>query len=333
VRLSAQLGLRIETGTETAIRRHARLIAEVAPERVRDELFPLLARPAAEGWTERAADLGLLFVVIPELAPLANLAQGACHHLDAWRHSLAVAARAEALARDLPGMSAAHRRQVAALMSNPVGGGRPRCVLLKLAALLHDVGKPQTIQTDEEGHVHFYEHDIVGASMARAVGRRLRLARRELQYLEIVVGCHMHPPFLAQQQEVSRRAAHSFFRRTGDCAPDVLLLAWADRLSARGPAAVPEHIQRVEQLVRWLLAEWLDRGELSHPRPAVGARAIMRRYGLQPGPKVGVLLRRLTRRQAERPFADADHAWAYLDRLAAHLGARPTDSTEDDANS
>ena len=333
LRLSAQLGLRIEPGTETAIRRHAQSIAGVAAERVRDELFPLLARPAAEDWMGRAADLGLLFEIIPELAPLTCLGQGGYHHLDAWRHSLAVAAQTETLARDLPGMSPAHRQQVAALMSSTVGGGRPRCALIKLAGLLHDVGKPQTVQTDAEGHVRFYGHDIAGASMARAIGRRLRLARREVQYLEIVVGAHMHPPFLAQQQEVSRHAAHRFFRRTGDCAPDVLLLAWADRLSARGPAAMPEHIQRVERLVRSLLAEWLDCGELSHPRPPVGARAIMRRYGLQPGPKVGVLLRRLTRRQAERPFADADHAWAYLDRLAAHLGARPTDSTEDDANS
>lgn len=332
LRLSAQLGLRIEPGTEMAIRRHAPTIAVVAAERVRDELFPLLARPAVEDWMGRAADLGLLFEIIPELAPLTSLTQRGYHHLDAWRHSLAVAAQTETLARDLPGMSPAHRQQVAALMSSTVGGGRPRCALVKLASLLHDVGKPQTIQTDEKGDVHFYGHDIAGASMARAIGRRLRLARRELQYLEIVVGGHMHPPFLAQQQELSRHAAHRFFRRTGDCAPDVLLLAWADRLSARGPAAMPEHIQRVERLVRWLLAEWLDRGELSHPQPPVGARAIMRRYGLQPGPKIGVLLRRLTRRQAERPFADADDAWAYLDRLAARLGARPVDATEDDAS-
>jgi len=135
---------------------------------------------------------------------------------------------------------------------------------------------------------------------------------------------------LAQQQEISRRAAHRFFRKMRDQAPDVLVLAWADRLSARGPAAAPEEIERVQRVARWLLGEWLDRGPLSHPQPPVGARAIMRRYGLEPGPVVGSLLGALTGRHAEEPFMEAQEAWAFLDPSVQRTGANQDELIDDE---
>jgi putative nucleotidyltransferase with HDIG domain len=350
LRLAAQLGFGLEPKTEASLRAHAALSAQAAPERIRDELFALLARADADAWLSRAADLGLLFAVMPELAPLQGLPQGGYHHLDGWQHTLAVVAQVHALAQQAPGMTEAHQAKLRQLFARSLAGGSPvgaapygahkhgarqRLALLKLAALLHDVGKPSTRAVDDESRVHFYGHEKVSAATAREVARRLRLGRREVCSLEVAAGLHMHPALLAQQ-EISRRAAHRFFRKAGNHAPDILLLAWADRLSARGPAARPEHFERVERAVRWLLGEWLEQGQLAHPQPPVGARAIMRRYGLEPGPQVGRVLRALTRRQAEEPFPDADAAWAFLERMvrrptkgqAAPSAPSPTDQHE-----
>ena len=324
VRLVAQLGFDLHPTAESGIREHAGLITSVAPERIRDELCALLANADAPTWLARAADLGLLFEILPELAPLQRLAQGGYHHLDGWAHALAVTQQVHELVAGAPGIGRAHQRQLRSLFAQPLAGERPRLVLLKLAALMHDVGKPSTVATDDEGHTHFYGHERAGAEMAREAGRRLRLARREAGYLEAVTEAHMYPAMLARQQDLSRRAGHRFFRRTRDHAPDVLLLAWADRLSVRGPAAIPEHIERTQQVIRRLLAEWLDRGPLSHPQPPVSARGIMRRYGLQSGPAVGRLVEALSCRHAERPFLDAQEAWAFLDRV---VGRPPPDDT------
>jgi poly(A) polymerase len=332
LRLAAQLGFELEPPTEDGIRQHAGLAAKPAGERIRDELFRLLARADADALISRAAELGLLFVLAPELAPLQTLAQGGYHHLDGWRHSLAVVRAIHELTEELPGMPAAYRGKLGHAFAKPIAGDRPRLSMLKFAGLLHDVGKPATRTVDEQGSVHFYGHEKVSAVMAREVGHRLRLGRRELHYLEMATRLHMHPALLAQQQEISRRAAHRFFRKAGAYAPDVLILAWADRLSARGPAATAQHIEQVEYAIRWLLAEWLDSGPLSHPQPPVGARAIMRRYDVPPGPEVGRVLRALTRRHAEQPFMDAESAWAFLDRVVQRSGRSKPESNDDDAH-
>lgn len=330
LRLAAQLGFELDAQAESEIREHAGLVTNVAPERIRDELIAILRRRDAHKWLARAAKLGLLFAILPELAALQSVPAMGYHHLDGWRHALAVAQRIDVLARCAPGMSAEHQAKLADVFAAPLAGDRPRLALLKLAGLLHDVAKPSTRGADEEGDLHFYGHDKDGAGMAREAGRKLRLGRRELSYLELAVGAHMHPAFLAQEQEVSRRAAHRFFRRTGSCAPDVLVLAWADRLCARGLAAGREGIERVESLVRWLLAEWLDHSPLSHPEAPVGARAIMSRYSLEAGPAVGRLVEALQRRHAEQPFADAQEAWAFLDPLARGVAANGVELQDDD---
>ena len=324
LRLAAQLGFELEDDTVQGMREHADLALRPATERIRDEFFALLARPNAEIWLAQAADIGLLFKLLPELAPLRSLSQGGYHHLDGWHHSLAVAAAMRDLVREAPGLSSEKGERLRRVFGKSVSGGRPKLALLTLAGLMHDAGKPSTRAEDDEGFVHFYGHEKVSAEMARAVADRLCLSRRETHYLEAVTGLHMYPALLAQQ-EISRRAAHRFFRKAGNVAPDILVLAWADRLSALGPAALPEHIERVQNAIRWLLTEWLEESPLSHPQPPVGARAIMRRYGLEPGPEVGRALRVLLRRHAEEPFAHADAAWAFLDRVVARPGANPVE--------
>ena len=332
LRLAAQLGFELDHTAEAGLREHAALAATVAPERIRDELFALLARADAHLWLARAAELGLLFGVLPQLAALQSLAQGGYHHLDGWHHTLAVVEQIHELGQKAPGLTATHQKKLGKVLAKPVAGGRPRLALLKLAGLLHDVGKPAARTEDDEGRVHFYGHEKVSAAMAQDAGRRLRLGRREVEYLQTVTGLHMHPALLAQQEEISRRAAHRFFRKAGNHAPDILILAWADRLSARGPATSPEHIERVERSIRWLLGEWLEGGPLSHPQPPVGARAIMRRYGLEPGPEVGRALRVLSRRHAEQPFMDADRAWGFLDRVVCRPAPKEVELRSDDGD-
>jgi putative nucleotidyltransferase with HDIG domain len=201
-RLCAQLGFRLAAQTEELIRAQVDLVEAVSAERLRDELFLMLACDCADQ-IELSWRLGLLPRLFPELAPLENLDQGSYHHLEALAHSIETVRELEELVRSLPSWAAGLASWVRARLGENLGGGRKRSSLLKLAALLHDIGKPHTRSEirnskSEIAEVHFYDHEIVGAEMVEKAALRLRLSRREAAKIKNVVRNHLRPIFLAK---------------------------------------------------------------------------------------------------------------------------------------
>src|SRR5207249_9519913 len=102
-----------------------------------------------------------------------------------------------------------------------------------LAALLHDVAKPETRRV-VEGRVRFFEHDLVGAERARAIGQRLRLPERAVGVLERLVRHHLRPMHLGATDRVTPRARYRFYRDLREDTQDLLLLALADAAAVTG---------------------------------------------------------------------------------------------------
>lgn len=199
VRFAARFDLVIEPRTEAAIRRHARSAAELSGERVRDELLRILGtRDAAR--TPSAAframqELGILAVILPELAALRGVPQAKLIDGDALEHSLRTA---DALTVDNP--------------------------FLRLVGLLHDVGKASTLADG-----HFYGHETVGARMVEAILRRLRFPREEVAHATHLVRQHM----FAYSPEWTDGAVRRFVRRVGASAlPALFDLRRADNVAS-----------------------------------------------------------------------------------------------------
>jgi tRNA nucleotidyltransferase (CCA-adding enzyme) len=187
VRFAVRFGLRIDLTTEAAVRAHAASAASLSGERVRDELLRILALPApalpsaAFALMER---LGLLKVLLPELAALRGIPQRKSLPGDALDHSLRTA---DALAADDP--------------------------FLRLVGLLHDVGKATTLAAG-----HFIGHELEGAAMVEAIGLRLRLSRTQVARSRHLVAQHM----FAYRPDWSDAAVRRFIRRVGPGALDDL---------------------------------------------------------------------------------------------------------------
>src|SRR5438552_1559410 len=135
----------------------------------------------------------------------------------------------------------------------------------KLAALLHDVSKPET-RRRVEGRVRFFQHDVLGARRARAIGERLRLPERVTGVVERVVRHHLRPMHLGHAAAITPRARYRFYRDLREDTRDLLLLVLADGAAVTG--ASPLATWRRAGVVRELLAGWSEQRE-AETRPAL----------------------------------------------------------------
>jgi poly(A) polymerase len=194
--------------------------------------------------------------------------------------------------------------------------GRTRGSLLKFAALLHDVAKPQTRSEGAEGRIRFLGHADEGRTVATGIMRRSRFSSREAQFVGTLVREHLRPVQLAQVGEVpSLRALYRFHRDAGDALEGVLLLALADAAAARGERMTREGWARQAAYMNSLLVRLEgEEGIVRSPR-LVSGHDIMTEFGIGEGPRIGQLLEAVREAQATAEIHDRAGALAFVRAL------------------
>lgn len=309
VRLERALGLRLTPATARAIRAVAPALAGVSAERIRDELVALLALADAARALRRADGLGLLTAILPEVEPMRATTQPPPHRFTVLEHSLRTVAACDRVLAEL------HRlppvgEELARHIAEPLAGGIRRAQALKLAALLHDVAKPETSR-EIEGRQRFFGHDVVGAGRARGIGERLRLPGAVTVVLERLVRHHLRPMHLEAAGEVTPRARYRFYRDLGPDTRDLLLLALADAAAVRGEPL--PRVWRRATVIRDLLGGWETERRVAAAPPLVRGEDVMERFGLPPGPAVGRLLGQAREAQDLGLVRTREEALAYLE--------------------
>lgn len=312
VRLAMRSGWGLDSRTEQAMRAGAPLVAGVAAERIRDELVGILREPRAAVGLRMLDRLGVLAVLLPESAPMRATAQPLPHHFDVWEHSVRAVEGVDALLADLDAL-APWGPALREHLGEPLGGGLTRRETLRLAALLHDVAKPET-RTEQAGRVRFFGHDAAGARRAATIAARLRLPRRASQVLERLVAEHLRPMHLAQAGEITRRARFRFFRDLGDEVSDLLLLTLADAAALTGGSPLAVWAGEGGTVVRTLMAGAEAEAAAAITPPLLRGEEVMAAFHLGPGPAVGRLLERAREAQALGLVATREEALDYLRR-------------------
>ena len=310
VRLAMRPGWRLAPETEAAIAHAAPRLTGVSAERLRDELVGILGEASAGAGLRALDRLGVLPVLLPESVAMRATAQPLPHRFDVWEHSLRTVEGVDLLLADLDAL-APWGPPLRAHLEEPVGGGLSRMIILKLAALLHDVSKPETRALDGD-RVRFIGHDSLGATRSRAIAERLRLPRRAASVLERLVAEHLRPMHLAQAGTISRRARFRFLRDLGDEARDVLLLSLADAAALTGASPLAVWAEAGGEVARALLAE-AEETAAAEP-PLLRGEDVMEAFGLPPGPQVGRLLARAREAQALGLVATRAEAIEHLRR-------------------
>jgi poly(A) polymerase len=303
VRLCAEFDFFLDNGTAELIVRDAAFLDPVAAERKRDELARIFATERAAPSLRLLDSLGLLERLFPEVTACRGVTQPKEHYWDVFDHLLeTVAALDFLLAEREPALereSALWRelwRQISWLpdarthLREETVEGRPRLALLKLAGLLHDIGKPETKAPDSTGRIRFIGHMKLGAEKAAPVMRRFRFSSIETRLVATIVEEHLRPGQMSSSGPPTKRALFRFFRDTGDAALDILFLMLADNLAARGPRMRFATWQGNVAFMNYILARHYLEQETQRPARLVTGDDLMAELHVGPGPLIGRLL-------------------------------------------
>jgi len=319
VRLAAELGFKINHETEALIRRYSSLIAGVAGERVREELLRLLAMPQAD-LLSYLDELGLLTAIIPELSQTKGVKQPREHCWNVFDHSLETVVAVDFLLRQGKWEHASEAVLAAVPWSevlahhfdSEVSSGSTRRLLLKLAALLHDIAKPQTKTIEAGGRMRFLGHAREGAAIAVSVLERLRFSAKEIKLVEIMVQHHLRPMQMSQEGLPSRKAIYRYFRDTGEAGIDIQFLSLADHLATRGSQLSLAGWQEHADIVNYVLAQRFQEESLVTPPKLIDGHDLINIFGMSPGPEVGELLETVREAQAVGELTTREEALSYL---------------------
>lgn len=256
IRIASQLGFGIEAKTLAAIVKNSGLINQIAHERVRDELLKIVASPFPKEGIRLIFNAGLLEHIMPELIATRGVTQSGHHTKDVWNHSL------DALA--------------ACPSTEPI---------VRLATLLHDIGKPQVKAIGGKNtEVTFYNHEVVGARMTKTIARRLKLSKNETDLLWLLVRWHM----FQYEPKMTDKAIRRFIKRVGrENINKMIMLRVGDRVGG-GSKASSWRLREFQERITQVLHKPFEINDLK-----VDGNDVMKILNLPPGPKVGEILKKL----------------------------------------
>jgi poly(A) polymerase len=335
-RLCAELDFLLDADTAALVQRDAACIDGIAPERKRDELVRILATDRAAANLRLLDALGLLERLLPEVTACRGVTQPKEHYWDVFEHLLeTVVALDFMLAESEPPLprEASLWRELwqqlewlpwaRAHLREETVEGRPRKALLKLAGLLHDIGKPETKAPDAVGRIRFIGHMALGAEKASNVMRRFRFSGAETHFVSTIIEQHLRPGQMSGSGPPTRRAIYHFFRDTGDAALDILFLMLADNLAARGPRLRFATWQGNVAFMNYILGRYYLEEEPVAPVRLVTGNDIMTELRIGPGPAVGKLLAAIEEAQALGTVSTRDEALALARRLLVAMPRQP----------
>ena len=260
IRFATQLSFQIEEKTLEAITQDAALLQNISGERIRDELLKILGSEYPYEGIMLLKNTGLLQYILPELLEGIDVSQvrpGRHHTSDVFTHNLL------------------------ALKLTPATDP-----IVRLATLIHDVGKPRVRSEDENGYVIFFNHEVVGSKIAYGIANRFHLSKKEREKIVTLVRWHM----FTVDEHITDAAVRRFIRRVGvDNVKDMIDLRIGDRLGSGTETAESWRLKDFKKRIE----EQLQPGPFSINDLAIDGNDIMQEMNLKPGREIGELLQKL----------------------------------------
>jgi len=281
----------IDTELKEEISSKKEQIEKVPGERIKMELDQILLSPRAEMGIKSLYELGLLFILMPELQGLENLGQNEHHHLDVLSHIFLMIGKISWSSQWI----AQGRREVSLFQEDWLS--------LHYAVLFHDVGKQDTYTKDEKGRVHFYHHEAFSCQRAEKIMERLRFSNPMRDKVLRLIQHHMR--ILNLSGETKETALKRLVNQMAEETPLLVILTLADKEASRGILSV--QIDEVVEGHSLRILDLFKEKEFIHPPPLITGHDVMA-LGYSPGPKVGQILDFIRGKQVEGEIKTREEA-------------------------
>lgn len=267
IRFQAELNFTIEEETLKAIHKKRDTLNFISKERIRDEFSRIINSKNPASAIEMARRLDLLEYIIPELEEGVGIEQKGAHRYDVFTHSL-------------------YALQHAA--------DSDWAFEIRMAALMHDIGKPRTRRKNEKRGYSFYGHEVVGAKITEKALKRLKFPKEVVSSVSTLVRWHM---FFSDPEKISLTAIRRLLRNVGEERIwDLINIRFSDRIGMGLPKKEPYRLRKFQAMIDKVLSD-----PVSVKNLAIDGNDIIKTAGIEPGPKVGFILHALLEEVIEDP--------------------------------
>lgn len=306
-RFKAMLGFSFDEELIEIVKKHVSKINYCAIERINYEVLKLFSGVYTEQSLLEMDEVGLLKELFPISEELKKIPPNLHHHLNLFLHSIETVKQIQKLYDNSSNEVKAHLQKVDF-------GANSRLAHLKFSGFLHDIGKPQTWTIEEGTEKHrFIKHDDVGSKMGITLLKKNKFSKKQINYIAKMIKYHIYPSNVVSAPELNDKIYMRFIRKMQDEVIDIIILAMADRLSARGIEITKEIIQKNITNLQNLLDYYLNIKDSLKPLPKLlSGDEIMNILNIQPSKELGDIIKALKEAQISGDITSKKEAINFL---------------------
>lgn len=309
-RFRAVTGFEIDEDLKKIIKKHVKLINKPAKERVQYELMKLFDADYTVEALKDMDECGILCEILPVFNDVKKVPPNSHHHLPLIGHSIETV-------RQIQNFYKVANKEVKQHLDSVDFGGFRRLAHLKLAGFMHDIGKFKCWTIDEDtGRHRFIKHEYEGAAMCPEILRKLKFSKKQIDYITAMIKYHIYPSHVIATEGLSDKVKMRYIRKMQPDVIDNIILAMADRLSARGEAVTEEMVKNNISGLKELLSYYLKIKDTLKPLPKLlSGNEIMNLTGLKPSPKLGEFVDKLHEEQFNGNINTKEEAIVFIKSL------------------
>lgn len=313
-RFQAALGFELTPETIHAVCKFVKLIHKPAVERIIHELILLFGGKYADKALLNMNKTWLLEEIFPVVKELKQVPPNTHHHLDLFHHSVETVRQIQLIYENSADKVKEHLERVDF-------GGATRLAHLKLAGFLHDIGKFSTWTIEEDtGRHRFIKHDDVGAKMSIPLLKKMNFSNKQIEYISSMIRNHIYPSQVMCAPEINDKIMMRYVRKMEDNSIDEIILAQADRLSARGEAVSDEMVENNISGLNRLLKFYLDVRDTLEPLPVLlDGNDVIKILNIKPSKQLGQIMNALHEAQLSGDITTKEQAEAFVKSFYQNL--------------
>ncbi|MCR5266162.1 MAG: HD domain-containing protein, partial [Cyanobacteria bacterium RUI128] len=270
--------------TKNFIEKHKGRVMMPAVERRNCEILKLFGGKYADRVLLDMDRAGLIDIIFPIMLDVKKVPPNTHHHLGLFNHSIETVKQIQLIYENSEPEVKEHLEEIDF-------GGDTRLAHLKFAGFLHDIGKFSTWTIEDDGRHRFIRHDEIGEQLAKGILRKSKFSRKQIDYISGIIRHHMYPSSVISASNLTDKVYMRYVRKAGDNAIDLITIAKADRLSARGPMVTDEMVKENIDGLNTLQNFYLTIKPTLKPIPKLlDGNDVMKILGIEPSEELGRIM-------------------------------------------